>query len=81
MIERLAVDRQLERGAEPVLPRRPGHPEPYVSLIVPAWNGADRLSNTLFTLHRLLASQHYPTELIIVDDCSGPDTVRAIGHF
>ena len=81
MTERVAVDRSQECGAETVLSRRPGHVEPYVSLIVPAWNGAERLSNTLFTLHRLLASQHYSTELIVVDDCSGPDTVRAIGRF
>ena len=81
MTERLAVDQPLERGADTVLPRRLGHPAPYVSVIVPAWNGAERLSTTLFSLHRLLASQQYPTELIVVDDCSGPDTVRAIGHF
>lgn len=81
MTERLAADRPAEGGAEAAPPRRLGHPEPYVSVIVPAWNGAERLSNTLFTLHSLLASQHYPTELIVVDDCSGPDTVRAIGHF
>jgi dolichyl-phosphate beta-glucosyltransferase len=57
------------------------HQQPYVSVIVPVWNGADRLPATLFALHQLLADQGYPAELIVVDDCSGPETVRAIRTF
>lgn len=52
---------------------------PYVSVIVPVWNGADRVRRTLFALHRMLASQRYPAELIVVDDCSADETVRALG--
>ena len=57
------------------------HKRPYVSVIVPVWNGADRLPRTLFALHQQLARQRYPTELVVVDDCSGPETVRAIDRF
>lgn len=57
------------------------HQQPYVSVVVPVWNGADRLPRTLFALQRQLAAQRYATELIVVDDCSGPETARAIGQF
>ena len=56
-------------------------PSPYLSVVVPVWNNAGRLSHTLYTLHQLLARQHCGTELIIVDDCSGDDAVRAIASF
>jgi glycosyltransferase involved in cell wall biosynthesis len=52
-----------------------------LSVVVPVWNGAERLSRTFYALHHLLASQSYGTELIIVDDCSGDDAVRAIASF
>ena len=54
---------------------------PYLSVVVPVWNGAERLSHTLYSLHHLLARQRYATELIIVDDCSDEDAVRAISSF
>src|SRR2546423_592407 len=41
----------------------------YLSVVVPVWNGAARLSRTLYALHGLLLRQGYPTELTIVDDC------------
>ena len=53
----------------------------YLSVVVPVWNGAARLSRTLYALHGLLLQQGYPTELIIVDDCSGGDAVKAIASF
>jgi dolichyl-phosphate beta-glucosyltransferase len=58
-----------------------GYERPYVSVVVPVWNGAERLHRTLFALHQLLARQHYPTELIVVDDCSARETVHAIASF
>lgn len=54
---------------------------PYLSVIVPVWNGAERLSQTLYALHHVLASEPYSTELIVVDDCSGPDAVHTIQAF
>ncbi|HEY2375071.1 MAG TPA: glycosyltransferase [Gemmatimonadaceae bacterium] len=54
---------------------------PYLSVIVPVWNGAEQLSRTLYALHQLLTNEPYPTELIVVDDCSGPEAVHAIESF
>src|SRR5205814_269697 len=53
----------------------------YLSVVVPVWNGADHLSRTLYALHRLLVRQGYPTELIIVDDCSDQEVAKAIALF
>lgn len=57
------------------------HAQPYVSVIVPVWNGAERTRHTLFALHRLLCSQRYATELVVVDDYSTDETVGAIAGF
>jgi len=51
---------------------------PYLSVIVPVWNGADRLARTLYSLRHLLDAQPFCTELIVVDDCSGPDAARTL---
>jgi len=53
----------------------------YLSVVVPVWNGADHLSRTLYSLHHLLLEQTYSTELIIVDDHSDVDAVKAIASF
>lgn len=78
-IDQQLVLRQESDGARLLDQLR--HERPYVSVIVPVWNGADRLPRTLFALHQQLARQRYPTELVVVDDCSGPETVRAIDRF
>ena len=54
---------------------------PYLSVVVPVWNGAEQLSRTLYALHHLLANEPYSTELIVVDDCSGPEAVHTIQAF
>jgi dolichyl-phosphate beta-glucosyltransferase len=53
----------------------------YLSIVLPVWNGADRLSRTLYALHQLLTRQRYATELIVVDDCSDRDAVHVIDSF
>ena len=53
----------------------------YLSVVVPVWNGAQRLPRTLHTLHKLLERQRYSAELVIVDDCSGEEAVKAIASF
>ena len=50
----------------------------YLSLVVPAWNGADRLAATLAALSSFLAEQPYASELVVVDDASGPATRAAL---
>ncbi|HKO16853.1 MAG TPA: glycosyltransferase [Gemmatimonadaceae bacterium] len=47
-------------------------------MIVPVWNGAERLTSSLYALQRLLDRQPYPTELVVVDDCSDADAERAL---
>lgn len=63
-----------------VRPARRGDP-PYLSVVVPVWNGAGQLSRTLYALHQLLVNEPYSTELVVVDDCSGPEAVRTIQGF
>lgn len=53
----------------------------YVSVVVPVYNGAARLSRTLHALHRVLTAQTEATELVVVDDGSGPEVARSIEIF
>ena len=55
--------------------------QPHLSVVVPVWNGAERLPRTLHGLHHLLARQPYTTELVIVDDCSGVAAANTIESF
>jgi dolichyl-phosphate beta-glucosyltransferase len=52
-------------------------PAPHLSLVVPVFNGADRLPASLEELRAFLRAQSYSWELILVDDCSGAEA-RAI---
>jgi dolichyl-phosphate beta-glucosyltransferase len=54
---------------------------PRLSVIVPAYNGEDRLPGALSQLGRWLDEQAYSSELIIVDDCSGPAAARVMREF
>lgn len=73
------IGEQAVGDGSPSAAKRQG--TPYVSVIVPVWNGAERLPHTLYSLHHLLERQRYPTELVIVDDCSGTHAVRALEVF
>lgn len=61
--------------------RSPAVTTTYLSVVVPVWNGAERLPRTLYAIHHLLARQAYRTELVIIDDASGEDAMRAIHAF
>lgn len=54
---------------------------PHLSLIVPVYNGADRLPSSLEQLQDFLRSQKYLAELILVDDCSNAETRRILEDF
>ncbi|MBV9958195.1 MAG: glycosyltransferase family 2 protein [Acidobacteria bacterium] len=54
------------------MPRMP----PSLSIIVPAYNEAARLGLTLRTIYDYLDRQTYESELIVVDDGSGDETVQ-----
>jgi len=45
-------------------------PPPSLSLVIPAYNEAARISDTVSAVLAFLAAQPYPTELILVDDGS-----------
>lgn len=56
-------------------------PSPHVSVVVPCYNGADRLPAALAQLAAWLGEQSYDAELILVDDCSGPAAATILRDF
>jgi len=60
-------------------------PEPHLSIVIPAYNEASRIGNTLREIRRYLESRNYPCELIVVDDASTDETPRlleeALRHY
>jgi dolichyl-phosphate beta-glucosyltransferase len=54
---------------------------PHLSLIVPVFNGADRLPASLEELRAFLRAQSYSWELILVDDCSGAEARAILERF
>lgn len=54
---------------------------PHLSLIVPVYNGADRLPSSLEQLQDFLRAQPYLAELILVDDCSNAETRKILEDF
>ncbi|MDB4910878.1 MAG: putative glycosyltransferase [Gemmatimonadetes bacterium] len=54
---------------------------PHLSLIVPVYNGADRLPTSLEELRVFLRAQPYSWELILVDDCSNAETRAILEQF
>lgn len=46
----------------------------YLSIIVPAWNGGERLPDTLRSLACFASQQEFAVERIVVDDCSEQST-------
>ena len=54
---------------------------PHLSLVVPVYNGADRLPSSLEQLREFLRAQPYASELILVDDCSNAETRAILEEF
>ncbi len=52
-----------------------------VSIIIPAYNEAERISSSLDKALEYLAKQEYSWEVIVVDDGSNDDTVRVVKHY
>jgi dolichyl-phosphate beta-glucosyltransferase len=55
--------------------------KPYLSVIIPAYNEAVRIENTLRSLQEYFSNQSYKVELFIVDDGSFDDTVKLSSKF
>jgi dolichyl-phosphate beta-glucosyltransferase len=54
---------------------------PHLTLVVPCYNGEDRLAAALQQLSAFLALQSYSSELILVDDCSAEPAARILRDF
>lgn len=51
--------------------------QPYLSLVIPAYNEASRIAHTLGVVTAYLAAQPYTWEVLVVDDGSGDATLSA----
>ena len=56
-------------------------PEPFLSIVVPAYNEARRIRDTLASLGHIKDVKPYTIELIVVDDGSTDDTVATVSEF
>jgi len=56
-------------------------PDPFLSIVVPAYNEAGRIRETLASLCQIKESKPYPVELIVVDDGSTDRTVETVEEF
>ncbi len=52
-----------------------------LSIVIPTWNGGSQLRATLQHLREYRAGLDFPTEIVIVDDCSKQSTARVVEHF
>jgi glycosyltransferase involved in cell wall biosynthesis len=50
--------------------------EPYLSIVVPAFNEADNLPRTLFALNEAIAAAPVPGELVVCDNNSTDATAE-----
>jgi len=56
-------------------------PEPFLSIVVPAYNEARRIRDTLEKLSHIQESKPYSVELIVVDDGSTDQTVQTVEEY
>jgi len=56
-------------------------PEPFLSIVIPAYNEARRIRDTLESVSRFKEGKPYAVELIVVDDGSTDQTVQTVLEF
>ncbi len=54
---------------------------PHLTLVVPCYNGEDRLPAALAQLSAFLAFQPYSSELLLVDDCSAEPAAKVLREY
>ncbi len=52
--------------------------DPFLSIVIPAYNEALRLGNTLARIRHYIQSKNFPVELIVVDDGSSDGTAELL---
>jgi glycosyltransferase involved in cell wall biosynthesis len=62
-------------------PRAPKPARPFLSIVIPTWNGGSQLSATLAHMREFRAALEFQTELVIVDDYSELSTARIARNF
>jgi dolichyl-phosphate beta-glucosyltransferase len=55
--------------------------EPYLSVIVPAYNEERRITTTLLSIYEYLSRQHYSWEILVVLDGPTDNTLKLIKEF
>lgn len=55
--------------------------KPFLSVIIPAYNEAERLPLTLIDIDHHLSTQDYSYEILVIDDGSTDNTSEIVGHF
>jgi dolichyl-phosphate beta-glucosyltransferase len=53
----------------------------HLSIVIPTWNGGSQLRTTLHHLREFRSGLAFPTEIVIVDDCSERATARVVEQF
>jgi dolichyl-phosphate beta-glucosyltransferase len=62
-------------------PAAPKTAKAHLSIVIPTWNGGSQLLATLQHLRDFRAGLGFPTEIVIVDDCSERSTAKVVEHF
>jgi glycosyltransferase involved in cell wall biosynthesis len=71
----------VESHFEPRFQPAPRPAKPYVSIVIPTWNGGDQLRATLEHLREFREGLDFTTEIVIVDDCSEQSTASVVENF
>lgn len=63
------------------LPSKIKMAKPYLSVIIPAYNEAERITNTLFDIDKYLSQTDYSYEVIVVNDASKDNTANVVNKL
>jgi len=55
--------------------------QPFLTIVIPAYNEANRLPNTLPSVAEFVKAQNYEVEVLVVDDGSTDNTVAVVEQF
>lgn len=74
--------KSVETRIEPLYrPALFGTARAHLSIVIPTWNGGMHLRTALHHLREFRTGLDFPTEIVIVDDCSEPSTANVVQEF